>query len=103
MFEGFLPRSGARAHASRIAEVAAEPRTVVLYEAPHRIVRTVADLAEACGADRDVALARELTKLHEEVWRGTLGEAVEHLADDGAAGRVRRRPRRRAGPTDRPR
>jgi 16S rRNA (cytidine1402-2'-O)-methyltransferase len=55
-------------------------RTVVLYEAPHRVARTVGDLARACGGDRPVALCRELTKLHEEVWRGTLGAAVERLA-----------------------
>ena len=72
VFEGFLPRSG-RERAERLAEVAAERRTVVLHEAPHRIERTLADLRDACGDDRPVALARELTKLHEEVVRGTLG------------------------------
>lgn len=77
VFEGFLPRSGA-GRAERVAEVAAEHRTVVLYEAPHRIARTVAELAAACGGERRVVLARELTKLHEDVWRGTLAEAVEH-------------------------
>ncbi|MFN6118558.1 MAG: 16S rRNA (cytidine(1402)-2'-O)-methyltransferase [Actinomycetes bacterium] len=78
VFEGFLPRSGGE-RTSRLAEVAAERRTVVLYEAPHRVVRTVADLRDTCGPDRRVALARELTKLHEEVWRGTLDEAAAHL------------------------
>jgi 16S rRNA (cytidine1402-2'-O)-methyltransferase len=80
VFEGFLPRSG-RERAERVAEVAAERRTVVLYEAPHRVARTVTDLATACGAHRRVALARELTKLHEEVWRGTLAAAGDHLAE----------------------
>ncbi len=79
VFEGFLPRSG-RDRASRVAEVAGERRTVVLYEAPHRMQRTVADLAAACGAERRVALARELTKKFEEMWRGTLSDAVAHLA-----------------------
>jgi 16S rRNA (cytidine1402-2'-O)-methyltransferase len=79
VMEGFLPRSGAE-RARRLAEVAGEPRTVVLYEAPHRVARTVADLVAACGPDRHLVLARELTKLHEEVWRGTLAEAVAHLA-----------------------
>lgn len=79
VFDGFLPRSG-RERSTRVGEVASETRTVVLYEAPHRIERTVADLAAACGADRRVVLARELTKLHEEVWRGTLAEAAEHLS-----------------------
>ena len=71
VMEGFLPRSG-RDRADRLAAVAREPRTVVLYEAPHRVLATLGDLAAACGDDRPVALARELTKLHEEVWRGTL-------------------------------
>lgn len=72
VYEGFLPRSGA-ARAQRLAELADEPRTIVLYEAPHRIERTVDDLADALGDDRRVAVCRELTKLHEEVVRGTLG------------------------------
>jgi 16S rRNA (cytidine1402-2'-O)-methyltransferase len=72
VFEGFLPRSG-KERSTRIADVAAEQRTVVIYEAPHRIQRTLHDLAEACGDDRHVAVARELTKLYETVTRGTLG------------------------------
>jgi 16S rRNA (cytidine1402-2'-O)-methyltransferase len=75
-FEGFLPRRGS-GRTERLAEVAAERRTVVLYEAPHRLARTLADLAGACGPGRRVAIGRELTKLHEETWRGTLGGAVE--------------------------
>jgi 16S rRNA (cytidine1402-2'-O)-methyltransferase len=75
VFEGFLPRKGA-ARRERLEAVAAEPRTTVLYEAPHRVARTLADLVAVCGADRRVAVGRELTKLHEEVWRGTLGDAV---------------------------
>lgn len=71
VFEGFLPRKG-RERAERLADIAAEPRTVVVYEAPHRIERTMADLEAACGGDRAVVLTRELTKLHEEVVRGTL-------------------------------
>lgn len=82
-FEGFLPRKGS-GRTARLAEVAAERRTTVLYEAPHRLARTLVDLAGACGPDRRVAVARELTKLHEEVWRGTLADAV-----DWAAGGVR--------------
>jgi 16S rRNA (cytidine1402-2'-O)-methyltransferase len=75
-FEGFLPRKGS-GRTQRLAVVAAERRTVVLYEAPHRLLRTLGDLAHACGPTRRVAVARELTKLHEEVWRGSLAEAVE--------------------------
>lgn len=73
VFEGFLPRAG-RQRAARVAEIAAEPRTIVIYEAPHRVQRTIADLAAACGGDRPVAVGRELTKLHEEIVRGTLGD-----------------------------
>lgn len=72
VFEGFLPRSG-RDRTARLTALVDEPRTVVLYEAPHRIERTLADLADACGDDRSVAVCRELTKLYEEVRRGTLG------------------------------
>lgn len=79
VFEGFLPRSGSE-RTVRMNEVAQERRTTVLYEAPHRLARTVADLLAVCGVQRQVVLARELTKLYEEVWRGTLGEAAEHLA-----------------------
>jgi 16S rRNA (cytidine1402-2'-O)-methyltransferase len=72
VFEGFLPRTGTDRR-ERLADIATERRTVVLYEAPHRIVRTLADLREVCGDDRPVAVARELTKLYETVERGTLG------------------------------
>jgi len=76
-FDGFLPRTGAERR-ERLTEVARERRTTVLYEAPHRLHRTLTDLAEACGGDRLVVLAREMTKLHEEMWRGTLTDAVTH-------------------------
>jgi 16S rRNA (cytidine1402-2'-O)-methyltransferase len=76
--EGFLPRSG-RDREERLADVAREPRTVVIFEAPLRVAATIADLAAACGDDRRIAIARELTKLYEEVWRGTLGDAVVHV------------------------
>jgi 16S rRNA (cytidine1402-2'-O)-methyltransferase len=79
VFEGFLPRKGS-GRAERLAELAAETRTVVLYEAPHRVARTLDDLLEVCGAPRPVVLARELTKLHEEWFRGTLADAVAHVA-----------------------
>jgi 16S rRNA (cytidine1402-2'-O)-methyltransferase len=80
VFEGFLPRQGGE-RAARLAELTDERRTVVLYEAPHRLERTLADLEVACGALRRVALARELTKMHEDMWRGTLHDAVRHAND----------------------
>jgi 16S rRNA (cytidine1402-2'-O)-methyltransferase len=79
VFEGFLPRKGS-ARTERLTTLATETRTIVLYEAPHRIARTVSDLLVAFGAERRVAIARELTKLHEEVWRGRLDEAVAWAA-----------------------
>ncbi|NLA34115.1 MAG: 16S rRNA (cytidine(1402)-2'-O)-methyltransferase, partial [Actinobacteria bacterium] len=78
-FDGFLPRKGGERN-RRLAEVAVERRTVVLYEAPHRVERTLVDLAGVCGGERQIALARELTKLYEEVWRGSIAEALEHVA-----------------------
>ena len=78
VFEGFLPRSGS-ARTERLTEIATERRTTVLYEAPHRVARTVGDLRTTCGDLRRVALCRELTKLHEEMWRGSLVDAATHL------------------------
>ena len=72
-FEGFLPRSG-RERRERIARIAADDRGTVIYEAPGRVAATLADLATACGADRPAAIGRELTKLHEEIVRGSLGD-----------------------------
>jgi len=79
--DGFLPRKGSD-RSARLAELAAERRTAVLYEAPSRLARTLVDLRDTCGPDRRVAVARELTKRHEEVWRGTLAE-VATKADSG--------------------
>jgi 16S rRNA (cytidine1402-2'-O)-methyltransferase len=78
--EGFLPRSG-RERAARLAELARESRTAVVFEAPNRVAATLTDLMAACGADRRVVVARELTKVHEEVWRGTLVEAALRAAE----------------------
>ena len=75
VFEGFLPRSG-RDRKQRIAELAQETRTVVIYESPHRIVKTLSDLAVPFGTDRPVSVSRELTKKFETTWRGTLGESI---------------------------
>jgi 16S rRNA (cytidine1402-2'-O)-methyltransferase len=84
-FEGFLPRKG-KARANRLTAISVEPRTVVLFEAPHRIRSTIADLTRACGDDRAVAVTRELTKRFEEVWRGSLGAAVAHVTTNEPRG-----------------
>ncbi len=80
-FEGFLPARGA-ARRTRLLEVSAERRTLVFYESPHRIADTLADCAEHLGSTRAAALAREITKLHESLYRGSLGELVERCAGD---------------------
>jgi len=82
-FEGFLPRSG-RDRRERLAQVAGDERGAVLFEAPGRVAATLADLAAACGPDRPGAVCRELTKLHETIVRGPLGE----LAELAAAGTI---------------
>ena len=84
-FEGFLPRRG-RERRLRLESIAAESRTSVLYEAPHRVVATLADLGGACGSDRRIAVGRELTKLHEQFWRGTLDEAAAWVGDNEPRG-----------------
>jgi len=75
VFEGFLPRKG-QDRSARLVQLGAEVRTVVAYESPHRLAATLADLVQACGAERRVVVVRELTKLHEEVWRGTVADAL---------------------------
>ncbi len=83
-FEGFLPRKG---RLPALRALASEPRTLVFFESPHRIAEALADVAEAMGADRRVAVCRELTKLYEEVVRGTATEVAEHFAE-GARGEI---------------
>ena len=84
-FEGFLPRSGVQ-RTERITAVRDERRTTVLYESPHRLQRTLDDLLAACGPQRRVVVTRELTKLHEEIVRGTLGDVVTLLAESEPRG-----------------
>jgi 16S rRNA (cytidine1402-2'-O)-methyltransferase len=73
VMEGFLPRRG-HERTDRLTDIATEHRTIVLYEAPHRIARTLADLTEVCGGDRQISISRELTKMHEETVRSTLSD-----------------------------
>jgi 16S rRNA (cytidine1402-2'-O)-methyltransferase len=85
-FEGFLPRrAGERRR--RLAELVREPRTIVFFEAPHRVAAALADLGSAFGADRRAAVCRELTKTYEEVRRGTLAELTE-WARTGVRGEI---------------
>lgn len=83
-FEGFLPRKG---RLTALKALAREPRTMVFFESPNRLGAALADLAAAFGDDRRVVVCRELTKLHEEVVRGTARELAERFAD-GARGEI---------------
>ena len=82
-FEGFLPRSG-RERRERLAQIAGDTRGAILFEAPGRTAATLADLAAVCGAERAAAVCRELTKLHETIVRGPLGD----LAAQATAGNI---------------
>ncbi len=80
VFEGFLPKKQGRQ--TRLTELSTEPRTIVIYESPHRLLRTLNDLIEHLGSDRLAAVARELTKQYEEIERGTLEEVRSYFAGD---------------------
>ena len=80
-FEGFLPAKGG-ARRERCRRLATESRTMVFFEAPHRIVDTLTDLAETCGPDRRAAVCRELSKTFETVYRGTLAELLDIAGKD---------------------
>lgn len=84
-FEGFLPKKG-RHRTDRLQALSVEPRTMVLFEAPHRLARTLGDLASALGGDRAIAIVREQTKLHEEVWRSTMADAVAQVGESEPRG-----------------
>jgi 16S rRNA (cytidine1402-2'-O)-methyltransferase len=85
-FEGFLPARGA-ARRKRLQSLATEQRTLVLYEAPHRVRETLEDCAAAFGAERNASVAREITKLHEMTYRGSLRELVDRAGTDADFGR----------------
>lgn len=85
VFEGFLPqKSGERDR--RIAELAPETRTIILYEAPHRLKNTLKALEKSFGGDRKLSLCRELTKLNEEIFRTTLSDALEYYENNDPRG-----------------
>ena len=85
-FEGFLPPKKGRA--TRLEFLAALPCTSIVYESPLRLARTLADLAAACGTDRDAAVCREISKLHDTTHRDTLGALAEYFAVNQARGEI---------------
>ena len=85
-FEGFLPQKKGRA--TKLAALAAEERTMIFYESPLRLVRTLEQLAEAFGADRDASVSREISKLHNTTHNGTLAELVEYFTQNAPRGEI---------------
>ena len=86
-FEGYLPQR-AKARTDLLRQLNGEQRTLVFYETPHRLAATLADLADILGAQRPLVVARELTKLYEEFFRGTAAEAVTRFEQDPARGEL---------------
>lgn len=85
-FEGFLPVKKGRQ--TRLQILAQEKRTVILYESPHRLVKCLTQLLEHFGAERNVVVARELSKLHEEYMRGTIAELIERIGEQKVKGEI---------------
>lgn len=86
IFEGFLPHKKGRQ--TKLQAVANYPYTTILYESPFRLLKTLKQLAEVCGAERQVTVSRELTKIHEENVRGTLAEVVAHFSQKEIKGEI---------------
>lgn len=77
VFEGFLPQKKGRQ--SRLKELAAEERSIVFYESPYRVVKTLMQFREIFGGNRDIAVCREISKVHEQIVRGSIDNAIEHF------------------------
>ncbi|MBZ0242254.1 MAG: 16S rRNA (cytidine(1402)-2'-O)-methyltransferase [Bacteroidales bacterium] len=86
VFEGFLPHKKGRQ--TRVKAIAANSYTSILYESPHRLLKTLQQLSEEAGADRKAAVARELTKIYEETVRGTLAELIQYYEEKGVKGEI---------------
>lgn len=85
-FEGFLPQKKGRQ--SRLAELVEETRTMIFYESPHRLVKTLEQFADVMGTDRKASVSREISKLHEETARGTLSELIAHFSSKTVKGEI---------------
>ena len=86
VFEGFLPQKKGRK--TRLEELAAETRTMIFYESPYRLVKTLQQFAEVYGAERQVSVCREISKVHEESVRGTLAEVIAHFTETEPKGEI---------------
>ena len=86
IFEGFLPHKKGRQ--TKIQQIAEYPYTTILYESPYRLVKTLQQLMEVMGPDRQVSVSRELTKIHEENVRGTLAEVIEYFSQKDVKGEI---------------
>lgn len=85
-FEGFLPQKKGRQ--TRLMELAEEERTIIFYESPYRLVKTLMQFVEFFGADRQVSVSREISKVHEETVRGTLEEVIQHFSEHEPKGEI---------------
>jgi 16S rRNA (cytidine1402-2'-O)-methyltransferase len=83
-FEGFLPQKKGRA--TRIAAIAAMPCTVILYESPHKLLKTLEQLQEVCGPEKPISISREISKMYEETVRGSIAEVLAHFTAHGVRG-----------------
>ena len=86
VFEGFLPQKKGRK--TRLEELAVETRTMIFYESPYRLVKTLQQFAEVYGAERQVSVCREISKVHEESVRGTLAEVIAHFTETEPKGEI---------------
>lgn len=86
IFEGFLPHKKGRK--TRLEQLAAEERTIILYESPHRLVKTLEQLIEVCGAERKASVSRELTKIFEETINGSLQEILDYYKEKNLKGEI---------------
>ncbi|HJQ91050.1 MAG TPA: 16S rRNA (cytidine(1402)-2'-O)-methyltransferase [Acidimicrobiia bacterium] len=87
VFEGFLPRKGTE-RSERLSRIGGEDRPVILFVSPHRLVADLESIAAATGPEREIVITREMTKLHEEVWSGSVAQAIEEWSDRDVKGEV---------------
>ena len=79
VFEGFLPRKKGRK--SKLKQISQNVMTTIIYESPYRIIKTLSDLSDFLGGDREISVSREISKIYEETFRGSVNDALEHFSD----------------------